>query len=194
MKVQSFQKLMLSAAILTASLTLSSAFADGNQALKIRFVGGFVQNILQLQVDMAGVPTGEVEPRSMALVKGKGTFGPVDGIAISVSGPPLSDQSCSDGLIKVADILENNIVLTFKDLSMLYGNGTGVVCLDPADPTAFPVAEIDGEWGGGAGRFEGAEGDWSLRFGVAEPVGVTTQFIAETGVITGHVTRHHDQD
>jgi hypothetical protein len=130
----------------------------------------------------------------MALVKGKGTFGRADGIAISVSGPPLSGQSCSDDLVKVADILENNFVMTFDDLSMLYGNGTGVVCFNPADPTAIPIAEIDGTWDGGTGRFDGVEGDWSLRFDFAKPVGVATQFMAETGVVTGHITRPHDDD
>lgn len=140
--------------LIMATLAMNSAFADGTQMFKIHFAGGFVQNILQAQVDVMGIPTGEVESRSMALVKGQGTFGRVDGIAVSVSGPPFSDQSCSDGLVKVADILENNIVLTFNDLSMLYGNGTGVACFNPANPTAFPIAEIDGTWGGGTGRFE----------------------------------------
>lgn len=194
MTAQLSKRLALGATLIMATLAMNSAFADGDRVFKIRFAGGFVQNILQVQVDMMGTPTGEVESRSMALVKGKGTFGRVDGIAISVSGPPLSGQSCSDGLVKVADILENNLLLTFDDLSMLYGNGTGVVCFNPADPTAFPIAEVDGIWGGGTGRFEGVGGNWSLRFDVAEPVGVVTQFIAETGVITGHLTRPHDDD
>ena len=189
MKAQPRKRLALGAALIMATLAMNLAFADGNRVFKIRFAGGFVQNILQAQVDVTGIPTGEVESRSIALVKGQGTFGRVDGIAVSVSGPPLSGQSCSDGLVKVADILENNLVLTFDDLSMLYGNGTGVVCFNPADPTAFPVAEIDGTWDGGTRRFGGVGGNWSLRFDVAEPVGVTTQFIAETGVISGHLTR-----
>jgi hypothetical protein len=194
MKAQLSKRLALGAALIMATLAMNSAFADGNRVFKIRFAGGFVQNILQAQVDMFGNPTGAVESRSMALVKGQGTFGRVDGIAVSVSGPPVSDQSCSGGLVKVADIVENNLVLTFGDLSLLYGNGTGVVCLNPADPTAFPLAEIEGTWDGGTGRFGGVGGNWSLRFDVAEPVGVATQFIAETGVITGHVTRLHDDD
>jgi len=194
MKVQPSKRLALGAALIMATLAINSAFADEKRPFKIRFSGGFIQNILQAQVDMLGSPTGEVESRSMALVKGKGTFGRVDGIAVSVSGPPLSDKSCSDGLIKVADILENNLMLTFNDLSLLYGNGTGVVCFNPGEPTAFPLAEIEGTWDGGTGRFGDVGGNWSLRFKVAKPVGVTTQFIAETGVITGHITRRHDDD
>lgn len=194
MKTRASKRLALGAALIMATLAMNSAFADGTRAFKIRFAGGFVQNILQAQVDMMGIPTGVVESRSMALVKGQGTFGRVDGIAVSVSGPPVSDQSCSGGLVKVADIVENNLVLTFGDLSLLYGNGTGVVCFNPADPTAFPLAEVEGTWDGGTGRFRRAGGNWSIRFGVVEPVGVGTQFIAETGVIKGHLTGLRDDD
>ena len=188
MKTRASKFLALGAALIVAIPAMSSALAAGAKPVEIRFAGGFVQNLLQMQVDSNGIPTGIFESRSMALVKGLGTFGRVDGIAVTFSGPPVSTMSCPEGFLKVADIVENNLVLTFSDLSLLYGNGTGVVCLNLADPTAFPVAEIEGTWGGGTGRFGGAGGDWSMRFDVAEPVGVTTQFIAETGVIQGHLT------
>jgi hypothetical protein len=194
MNAQPSKRLALVAVLIMATLSMNSAFADGTRPFKIRLAAGFVQNIQQAQVDMTGAPTGVVESRSIALGKGRGTFGNVDIMAVTISGPPISEKSCSAGLIKVADIVENNLLLTFSDLSLLYGNGTGAVCFNPADPTAFPIAEIEGTWDGGTGRFGSAGGEWSLRFSVAEPVGVATQFIAETGVITGHLTRHHDDD
>jgi hypothetical protein len=194
MTPQPRKRLALAAAFIVPILAVSSALADGNRKFKMSFAGGFVQNILQLQVDAMGMPTGEVERRSMAFIKAQGTFGRADLMAVSFGGPPISNQSCSGGLVKVADIVEDNLLLTFDDLSLLYGNGTGVVCLDPADPTAFPLAEIDGTWDGGTGRFEGVGGSWSLRFDVSEPVGIATQFIAETGVLTGHLTRPNDDD
>jgi hypothetical protein len=184
---------MLGAVLATAALAMTSTFADGVRPLKIRIAGGFVQNINQAQIDMMNAPTGVVEPRSIALGKGVGTFGRVDFMAVTFSGPPVSDKSCPAGLVKVADIVENNLLLTFSDLSMLYGNGSGVVCFDPAIPAAPPVAEIDGTWDGGTERFEDAGGTWSLRFDVAVPIGIATQFIAETGIITGHLTGM-DQD
>jgi hypothetical protein len=193
MKTRASKRLALGAALIMATLAMNSAIADGTRAFKIRFAGGFVQNIQQMQVDAIGAPTG-VESRSMALIKGRGTFGNVDIMAVTVSGPPVSDKSCSGDLIKIADIVENNLVLTFGDLSLLYGNGTGAVCLNPLDPTAFPLAEVGGTWDGGTGRFKRAGGNWSIRFGVAEPVGVATQFIAETGVIKGHLTGIRDDD
>jgi hypothetical protein len=147
-----------------------------------------------MQVTPDGYPTLMEESRSIALVKGRGTFGRVDIMAVTVSGPPISDKSCSGGLIKIADIVENNLVLTFGDLSLLYGNGTGAVCLNPLDPTAFPLAEVEGTWDGGTGRFKRAGGKWSIRFNFAEPVGVATQFVAETGVIEGHLTGLRDDN
>ena len=179
---------------LVATLAMNSAFADGTQKFKIRIAGGFVQNILQAQVDMMGVPTGVVESRSMALVKGRGTFGRVDIMAITVSGPPMSGKVCSSGIPAIADIVENNLVLTFSDLSLLYGNGTGIVCPNVDDPDGVPIAEIEGTWDGGTGRFANAGGTWSGGFNFARPVGDATQFVAETGVLKGRITRHRDDD
>ena len=194
MKAQLSKRVALGAVLIMATLAMNSAFADGKQKLKIRFAGGFVQNIQQMQVYPDGTPNLIEKSRSVALVKGRGTFGKVDIMSVTVSGPPISDKSCPIGFLKVADILENNLVLTFGDLSLLYGNGTGIVCLNLADTSAFPLAEIDGTWDGGTGRFKRAGGEWSIRFNFAEPVGVATQFIAETGVIKGHITRGRDDD
>jgi len=200
MKTRASKRLALGAALLMATLAMNPAFADGKQKFKIRIAGGFVQNIQQMQVYPDGTPTLMEESRSIALVKGRGTFGRVDIMAVTVSsGPSTSGKSCSRrGFVPVADILENNLVLTFGDLSLLYGNGTGVVCLNLADTNAFPLAEIDGTWDGGTGRFRRAGGKWSIRFDFAERVSPDgspdTQFVAETGVIKGHVTRRRDND
>lgn len=188
MKTRTTQALAIGAALILPALMVNEVFADGAKDFKMRFAGGFIQNIQQLQVTPDGIPTGMVESRSMALVKGHGTFGKADIMAVSVSGPPVSGVACSNGLIAVADIVENNLVLTFNDLSLLYGNGSGVVCWNPADPAALPLAEIEGEWHGGTGRFSGAGGHWSIRFDFAAPVGGVTQFAAESGVIKGHLT------
>ena len=194
MNTRATKLLALSAVLVMASYFMSSAFADGKRPIEMRFAGGFIQNIQQAQVDMMGIPTGVVESRNIVLAKGQGTFGRVDLMGISYSGPPISNRSCSNGLVKVADIVENNLVLTFNDLSLLYGNGAGVVCINPGDPTALPIAEIDGTWDGGTGRFENAGGNWTIEIGVAEPVGMATQFIAETGVLKGYVTRPRHDD
>ena len=193
MRTRASKALALGAALIVATLVMNSAFADGMQKFKIRFAGGFVQNIQQLQVDTMGQPTG-VENRNIVIGKGIGTLGRVDVMGVGFSGPPESDTLCPDGLIKVADIVENNLVLTFNDLSLLYGNGTGVVCFDPLNPTAPPSAEIEGTWDGGTGRFANAGGTWSSQFDFFEPVGVATQFAAEAGWIEGYLTRSRNED
>ena len=194
MKTQVTRRLAVGAMLTMAIFSVSSAFADGAQPFKIRFTAGLLKNILQAEVDPMEIPTGTVEMRSIALGKGLGTFGRVDVMAVTFSGPPVSDMDCPDGLVKVADIVENNLLLTFSDLSLLYGNGAGVVCFNPIEPAAPPIAEIEGTWDGGTDRFGNAEGNWSLRFDFAAPVGVATQFIAESGVITGHVSRPRNDD
>ena len=194
MKNPASKILAFGVALIVGTLALNSAFANGTQKFKIRFAGGFVQNILQAQVDPMGAPTGVVENRNIVIGKGVGTFGRVDVMGVGFSGPPESDKLCPDGLIKVADIVENNLVLTFNDLSLLYGNGTGVVCFDPSNPIAPPTAEIDGTWDGGTGRFSNASGTWSSQFDFFEPVGVATQFAAEAGAIEGYLTRSHSDD
>jgi len=207
MKTQASRRLAFGATLIMATLALNSAYADGARKFKMRIAGGFVQNIQQAQVDMMGAPTGMVENRSIALVKGRGTFGRADIMAVTVSGPmPVSPQFCSNGSPVIAEILENNLVLTFGDLSLLYGNGTGIVCLNLDDPEGAPIAEVEGTWDGGTGRFRRAGGTWSIQFDFARPVGADssdtkpptpdTQFVAETGVIKGHITgvRRNDRD
>ena len=195
MRTRTTKALALGAMLIIPTLFVNSAFADGSQKFKIRFAGGFLQNIQQMQVDSDGTPTLMEESRSIALVKGRGTFGRVDILAVTVSGRYESGKLCSrPGFAPVADILANNLVLTFEDVSLLYGNGTGVVCLNLADTAAFPFAEVEGTWDGGTGRFKHAGGKWSIRFDFAAPVGGDTQFIAESGVIKGHITGLRDND
>ena len=194
MKTRASKALAFGAALIVATLGMNSALADGMQKFKIRLAGGFVQNILQAQVDPTGQPTGVLESRNIVIGKGVGTFGRVDVMGVGYAGPPVSGELCPDGLIKVADIVENNLVLTFEDLSLLYGDGTGVVCFDPLNPTAPPTAEIDGTWDGGTGRFSNAGGTWSTQFDFFEPVGVATQFAAEAGVLKGYLTRSREDD
>jgi len=203
MKTRASKRLTLGAALIMATLAMNPAFADGTQKFKIRFAGGFVQNIQQMQVyPGTGIPNGMVESRSIALVKGRGSLGRVDVMVVTVGGPPTGKR-CSSGAFAIADILENNLVLTFGDLSLLYGNGTGIVCPNLADPDGAPLAEIEGTWDGGTGRFRRAGGEWTIHFDFARPVGVDgdgkspdTQFIAESGVIKGYLTRfrHGDRD
>lgn len=46
MNAQLGKRLALGAALIMATLAMNSAFADGTKAFRIRFAGGYVQNIL----------------------------------------------------------------------------------------------------------------------------------------------------
>ena len=188
MRTRIFKALALAAALIAPTFLVNPALAGDAKPFRIHFAGGFIQNIEQTQLDPMGMPTG-TEARSLALVKGRGTFGRVDIMAFSVNGPPISNKQCPDSAPdKASDIVENNLVLTFNDLSLLYGNGTGIVCVNFSDPSVAPVVEVDGTWNGGTGRFADAGGTWSIRFHFFEPVGDATQFAAEAGVIEGYLT------
>jgi hypothetical protein len=100
---------------------------------------------------------------------------------------PVPDERCADGFLKIADITHNNLVFKFEDLSLLFGDGNGVVCLDFANGALF--AGVDGTWLGGTGRFRGATGEFSVRFDEVFEVSTETRVVAETGTITGMLYR-----
>ena len=109
-------------------------------------------------------------------------------VAKSKSLPqPVPDERCADGFLKIADITHNNLVFKFEDLSLLFGDGNGVVCLDFANGALF--AGVDGTWLGGTGRFRGATGEFSVRFDEVFEVSTETRVVAETGTITGMLYR-----
>jgi len=96
---------------------------------------------------------------------------------------PGPDDRCPDNFAKVADITDNSLVFTFSDLSLLYGDGQGVVCINFTNGEQYVA--VEGVWLGGTARFRNAEGEFSIRFGEFAPVSPNTQIVAESGTITG---------
>lgn len=94
-------------------------------------------------------------------------------------GPPVGCPS-EDFEIRI-DLLASSFVTTFNDLSTLAGVGTsGFVCVDI--DTGASVAESEGVFVGGSGRFEGASGTWTASsegtdFGV--PAQIRGQLVGE---------------
>ena len=72
---------------------------------------------------------------------------------------------------------------------MLYGDGQGVVCINFANGDQY--AAVEGVWLGGSARFLNAEGEFSIRFDEFVLVNPNTQIVAETGTITGTLSRGH---
>jgi len=175
-------------ALSLAMLIGASAAHAGERTVWMRFAGALLQNVEQTEttVDSSTVPA----TKGAVHVRAWGNLGRADitGLALEVATlPPAPDSACPGGFFKVAEIVENNIVLTFTDLSLLYGEGGGVICVDFSTGEVFTA--IDGHWTGGTQRFRGAGGDWSIRFDEAVPVGDAASVLAETGMLRGTLVR-----
>ena len=171
-----------------AVLGVQNASAGGDRHIFLSFAGDFVQNIEQTDVDDFGVATGT---SSVGIIRGKvkGNLGRADVTAATKSEnfAPRPDTRCPDGFLMVTDISDNSLVFTFSDLSLLYGNGDGLVCINLANGEQYIA--IDGTWLGGTARFRNATGEFSIRFDEFAVVNPNTQLVAETGTITGTLSR-----
>ena len=143
-----------------AILGTQTAIADGDRRVSLRFAGDFIQYLEQTDV-VAGRPMG-TSTLGLIRIKVIGNLGRADGTVVAKTGlPTMSSGTCPEGFDKVADILRNNLVLTFRDLSLLYGDGRGFVCTNFM--TGEQYAAVEGEWLGGTGRFRNASGEFSIN-------------------------------
>ena len=174
-----------------AILGVSIASADGDRRVFLRFAGDFIQNLEQTDA-VGGVPTGPTSLFGLVRAKAKGNLGRADLTAVTKSsgvGPaPVFDERCPDYFMKIVGITDNTLVLTFSDLSLLYGDGNGVVCMNFA--TFEQYVAVEGMWLGGTGRFRNAKGEFSIRFDESAEVNGNTQVTAEVGTITGTLSRN----
>jgi hypothetical protein len=165
-----------------------AASADGDQHVYLRFAGDFIQNIEQADVDADMLPTGTTSTVGIVRAKVKGNLGQADLTAVSKTEnvDPEPDGRCPDGYLKIVEITDNNLVFTFQNLSLLYGDGQGVVCLN--FDTFEDYVVVEGNWEGGTGRFRDAEGEFSVQIDESF-VFPNTQVTVETGTITGTLTK-----
>lgn len=181
---------------LFAILGAQVASAEGGRPVFLRFAGDFIQHIEQRDA-VNGVPGDTTSLLGLVRAKVRGNLGRADltAAAKSVSLEPVWDERCPDYgfFLKVVDITDNNLVFTFSDLSLLYGNGQGVVCINFAEGERFleQYVAVEGVWLGGTGRFGNAKGEFSIRFDEYIPVNPNTQVVAEVGTITGTLSRDH---
>lgn len=188
MTTRSHKRVAGMALSLVTLLAAGMAQAD-ERAIWMRIAGALLQDVERTAVasdEMTGIPAS----KSAILGNAWGNLGRADitGLALEVAAlPPAPDPACPDGFFKVAEIVENNIVLTFSDFSLLYGEGSGVVCVNFLNAEIF--APIDGHWTGGTQRFRDAGGDWSIRIDEAVQVGDAASVLAETGILKGTLIR-----
>ena len=169
-------------------LAAQTANANGDRPVFLRWAGDFIQNLEQTDVNEFGIPIGT---SNLGLVRGKvkGNLGSGDATAVTKAEnvEPVVDSRCPEGFVKVANITDNSFVVTFSDLSLLYGDGQGVVCVNFDNGEQY--AAVEGVWLGGTARFRNAEGEFSVRFDEFVLVNPNTQIIAESGTITGTLSR-----
>jgi hypothetical protein len=160
------------------------ASAEGDQDVYLRFAGDFIQNIEQADVGPDMLPTGTTSTLGIVRAKVKGNLGQADLTAVTKVENvfPVPDGRCPAGYLKIVEITDNNLVFTFPNLSLLYGDGQGVVCLNFG--TFEEYAVVEGNWEGGTGRFRDAEGEFSIGFDESY-LFPNTQVTAEAGTIAG---------
>jgi hypothetical protein len=188
----------------TVMLALASglpltAVADQVIEVKMRFAGSFATGM-----NHTDPMTGNTVDSSLIHVQAKGKLGTAEirgfgGRATAPAPPPVNNCLGSEGVFLSFEIEENPLVFTFKDLSLLFAKGgSGLVCIDLLHP-GMTKFEIEIEFMGGRGRFEGATGVAVLK-GEGEAVSRDESFIGETGTIDGWISapfddnKHHKDD
>ena len=184
----SFKVLLVVIVGLFTVLGAQIASADGGRPVFLRWAGDFIQNLEQTDVDEFGIPIGT---SNVGLIRGRavGNLGSADVTAVTQAMyvMPVPDDRCPSGFMKVVEITDNSLVFTFSDLSLLYGDGQGVVCIN-LDNGAQYIA-VDGVWLGGTARFQNAAGEFSIHFDEFALVNPYTQVVAESGTMTGTLIR-----
>jgi hypothetical protein len=152
--------------------------------MNLRFAGAFVTGITHV-VDPV---TGTTAPSALIHTTSKGSPGRAvtrgfGGVTVP-AGPPREDCLGIPGGLPIA-VLENPLVFTFQDLSLLYATGgSGLICIDLV--TGAQKFVIDIEFDGGTGRFEGATGG-AVIIGEGVPLNSAGTFLAETGTTVGTI-------
>lgn len=175
-----------------AVLGTQVASAEEDRHVFMRFAGDFIQHLEQTDADVNGVPVGPTSLLGLVRAKVKGNLGRADLTAATKASYPIPApdmDNCPAGFFKVVVITDNSLVFTFSDLSLLYGNGQGVVCVNFG--TGAQYIAVEGEWLGGTGRFLNANGEFSIRFDEYIPVNPNAQIVAEAGTITGTLSLDH---
>ncbi len=169
--------------VLAGGLPLT-AVADKVVEMDLRFAGTIATGIMHVDPT-----TGLTVPT--VLIHNQATGSPgraeVRGFGAPDDEFPVMTFDClgSSGIFLSFTIVENPLVFTFKDLSLLFAKGgSGQVCVNLI--TLLTEFEVNIMFMGGRGRFEGATGQAVVR-GEVEPVSNDLSFNGQTGTIVGWI-------
>ena len=146
--------------------------------MNLRFAGAFISGSLPsalIHVQAKGSP-------GKAVIRGYGATGVDDPDPVMVS----NCLSGENGVFLSIRPGEDPLIFTFQDLSLLFADGSGEICIDLLSPTGNAEFRFDITFIGGRGRFEGATGT-AVITGEAEAVSADGSFLAETGTIVGTI-------
>ena len=154
-----------------------TALADKTVKMDLRFAGAFISGSLPsplIHVQAKGKP-------GKAVIRGYGASVERDEVELGV-------DEClgSLGLFTRITAAEDPLIFTFNDLSLLFADGSGEICVDLTSPTFNSVFRFDITFTGGRGKYEGATGT-AVITGEAQPVSADGSFLAETGTIVGTI-------
>ncbi len=183
MKIDNMRASIAGALLLVAIGMLQTAVAKEIK-MDLRFAGAFVTGIMHVVDPVTGgtapsalIHTNSVGSPGRAVTRGFG------GVSMP-AGPPIADCLGIPFGLPIA-VLENPLVFTFQDLSLLYAKGgSGLICIDLG--TGALKFVIDIEFDGGTGRFEGATGG-AVITGEGVPLNSAGTFLAETGTTVGTI-------
>lgn len=169
-----------------------ASYAEKTIKVDMQFAGAFSNSILRVDpFDPIGPPVAsaliDVKTRGSL---GKGVGQGFGGRGDTVEGP-VSKCLGADGLFLKVTTIEDPLVWTFEDLSLLFATGPGVICVDLT--TGKSVFEFNVMFTGGRGRFEGATG-YAVIEGEAEPVSADGSLNGETGTMVGWLSLPKDFD
>ena len=160
------------------------AVADKMVEVDMRFAGSLAVDILHVDPTTSNmVPS----PLTHWQAKGRPGKAEIRGFGGSAIVDPVPVTTClgSTGLFLSITILENPLVFTFKDLSLLFAKGGGgTACFNLI--TGLTEFEINITFMSGRGRFEGATGQAVIR-GESESVSADVSFNGQTGRIVGWI-------
>ncbi len=160
------------------------ALADKVVEMDLQIAGAFITNSLPsalIHAQAKGKP-------GRAEIRGYGADPALDPI-------PVVTFEClgSEGLFLRLLPQEDPLVFTFRDLSLLFANGSGEICVDLTSATGDVVFRFDIMFTGGRGDYEGATGA-AVITGEAQSVSANGTFLAETGTIVGSINVPNDDD
>ncbi len=190
MKIKNISVGIAGVILLIAAGLPQTAVADKMVKVDMEFAGGFVASGI-VHSDLSTMNSTDTTTSPLIHVQAKGSPGRAvirgfgaggDGIPVFTSDDCLGSSSTA-GFVRIL-VEEDPLLFTFNDLSLLFADGTGEICIDIN--TGFSEFQFDITFMGGRGRFEDATGTAVIR-GEAVPVSADGSFLAETGTIVGTI-------